>query len=222
MNLKTMLIVIGLIFNLSAQSNNEASDKTSNNTIQIAISDSAKYESHSSSGTFGLLSVNGVFVDTVDVISVITLTSSGHVIYQKIICGKGYDVSPGAVYGYPVDYLIYDVKAKTKQPVAAHLPKFNDYLSSPIEYNEQLYYWGFRSTDSEGDVRAFAMQHSFHTEETDSLFLFEVFLETDNPGFFGWPIKEENGIRYAPEYGDHWLVDFEKKLILQNSKVKIE
>jgi len=205
--MKMILILACLSLNLSAQNTPEPKK----NMLQITFSDSTQYESHSSSGVFGLLSINGVFIDTVDISSVSSFPISGYVIYQKVTRGSGFEVAPTAVYGYPLSYLRYDVQKQTSEPLAQYLPRFNDYLSYPKGYFGTLYYWGFKSTDMEGDVKHFAMQHSFKTGRTDSLSLFEGFLETDYPDFFKPPVLKKTGIRFGLDSGDSWLVHFKKK-----------
>lgn len=99
---------------------------------------------------------------------------------------------------------VFDGKAR--RAISDKLAHYGSF-SSPLLMDGNIYYWGLKKRPDSA-YRIFAMRFEVLTERTDSLFLFEAELGTDDEGYFSQPYWEDGGLIYeAEQEQQRWKLD---------------
>ena len=174
------------------------------------IRDTAKWDNSqiwfqqmwTSHGTLGVLYVNDVYQDSIDLLFGLRPVHGG-VIYQKIRAERFED---GIIAVDPTWHVFFDGMTPTN--LEQILPNYDWVLSSPSVIDSMVYYWGIDlKAGAEGPWSLSAVRYNFSTRAVESTHLYDLRPETDNRWFLDEPKLEGDSIRFG-----QFLVDKNLKL----------
>ena len=167
--------------------------------VEYALKDTLQYKNTIYGGKVSVLYVNNNVIDTVDSGFGVQRLSKTSLLYHRFSLSKPEPICENkeGLYGFLGDYVLY--RDGSKKIINEMLPFFDGWFSSPALIDSMLYYWGLNEN------YYYAMRYDFAASRTDSLFLFNSIVGTDDPGFFQRPVRKNSKIYFSSNHSD-WLI----------------
>jgi|GEM_PF-3796151 len=183
--------------------------ESSNN--QYTTSDPIEFGMGGMGMSYSILYKNLKPIDTIDACFHYELAGNDSIVYLSVKIW--YDSSEG-ICGNIKEYVLLTGNKKTV--LKNNLPYLDDYFSSPILFNNQLYYWGIKKLEIEsGKEKLYAMRYDFKKKYLDSIYLKDYTQEgTDDMTWYSVMLNEENEIVFKLFNSEQWYID------IKNFKIK--
>jgi len=185
-------------------SNEESSPRAMPSTRRniVSVRDTSEYGNPTGGGKLGLLYLSSTFIDSVDIDFGIHRVGDDSLVFLPV---RGEEIT---------DHVLFDGRTRVK--LAAKLPYFDSYFSSPIIVGHRMHYWGLRKL-SDADYQIYAMRYDFPSALLDSLALFHDEVRTDYQYYFATPEFGAGGIHYKSQTTDY-LIDTAYTRLIRKTK----
>lgn len=171
--------------------------------MEFLVTDTAEWDCGGNGGSYGILSVNGTRLDTVDLYVGVQPVLGGLIFLPM----RSEEDPSFGVFTCPTELVLFD--GTEKSPLAELLPMFNGAFSNPMADGSNIYYWGF------GDSRLYAIRHDFDSAVVDTTFLTDDtgLLATGNRYQFLMPELDGERVVFSTWPGRTFVLNMEFELI---------